>query len=78
MASDEQQRFSVDNERQAGRIIWSDDTRWCVYESHSPFDRRHGPTLLFESDAVVRRVRDYPANWRELSDDDLYAVSWRA
>jgi hypothetical protein len=77
MANDEQRRLSVERARQGGRTLWADDTRWCVYESHSPFDRRRGPTLLFDSDAVMRRVRDYPANWRELSDDDLYAISWR-
>jgi len=32
---------------------------------------------VFESDQVVRRVRDYPANWRDLSDDDLLALSWQ-
>jgi hypothetical protein len=35
-------------------------------------------SLIFASESAVRRVRDYPADWMELSDDDLLALSWRA
>lgn len=40
-----------------------------------PYDRR-GPTLVFESENIVRRVRSYPSNWRELPDMELFALSW--
>ena len=33
--------------------------------------------LLFASEGVVRRVWDYPADWRDLLPAALSAVSWR-
>ena len=61
-----------------GRTIYSDDGQWHVYEVESgPYDRRSGRSLIFESDGVLRRVRDYPSDWRELSDAELMVVSWR-
>ncbi|MDB4874875.1 MAG: hypothetical protein JWM41_1321 [Gemmatimonadetes bacterium] len=39
-------------------------------------DRRSSPTLVFESDDVMRRVRDFPHDWRTLDDDRLLALSW--
>jgi hypothetical protein len=50
--------------------------RWLVYEHVPVLDRRSGPTLVFESDDVMRRVRAFPSGWRELDDDQLLAVSW--
>lgn len=46
---------------------------WGVWE-----DRRSvpGPSLVFENSKVARRVHEYPANWRELSDEELYRLSW--
>jgi hypothetical protein len=46
---------------------------WSVWE-----DLRHpvGPSLVFENSKIARRVHEYPANWRELSDEELYALSW--
>ena len=41
------------------------------------FDRRNSSSLVFESD-TVRRVRNYPENWRDLRDDELFALSWLA
>lgn len=46
---------------------------WAVYESSAPSD---GPSLIFESSRIVRRVRTYPADWRELTDEALIALSW--
>jgi hypothetical protein len=46
---------------------------WTVYE-----DDEHGPALVFECEGVARRVRNFPANWRELADEELYALSWNA
>jgi hypothetical protein len=46
---------------------------WAVWEDVlSPI----GPSLVFENTKIARRVREYPANWRELSDEQLYALSW--
>ena len=35
------------------------------------------PSLVFESEGVFRRVRHYPTNWEELTDVQLYALSWK-
>jgi hypothetical protein len=58
------------------RIISTGDTEWRVYEQLSPYDRRRRADLVFESEDVIRRVRNYPLDWMELTDDALLAVSW--
>ena len=45
-----------------------------VIQSSLRSDRRY---LVFESDAKMRRVRDFPADWHDLSDGDLEALSQR-
>lgn len=50
---------------------------WLVYLRTDPYDRRSRPDLIFESDLVIRRVRDYPEHWRELDDAALWALSWK-
>ena len=56
-----------------------DGTRWQVSERHfADYDRRRGLSLIFASDSAVRRVREYPANWFTLSDEELHQLSWRA
>lgn len=56
----------------AGRV-------WFVRQVSSPsYDRRGATALVFLTDDAMRRVRDFPENWRELADADLYAVSLRA
>jgi hypothetical protein len=58
------------------RTIHVGGETWRVYESHGSYDRRSRPSLIFESEHAIRRVRDFPANWSELSDEALYALSW--
>ena len=58
------------------RFVDAEGVHWLVYEHLSSFDRRTRPTLVFDSEYVVRRVRDFPSRWRDLSDDDLAALSW--
>ena len=48
---------------------------WTVYEGTVGKNARC-PCLIFESDHSVRRVCDYPANWRSLDDDALERLSW--
>jgi len=63
--------------KESGRELTLDGVLWLVYElPPQQFDRRSGPSLVFESDAAMRRVRTYPADWRSLSDTALYALSW--
>jgi hypothetical protein len=65
--------------KRARAFVDADGTRWQVYEqAFAEYDRRRGMSLIFASDAAVRRVRTYPDNWYELSDADLAALSWHA
>jgi hypothetical protein len=58
------------------RELVVDGARWSVRESTTAYDRRTRAGLVFESEAVMRRVRNYPSNWAELSDEQLFLVSW--
>jgi hypothetical protein len=53
-------------------------TRWRVTEvnGHDVPGARGEACLVFESDAAIRRVWDYPSSWRELPAPDLIRVSW--
>jgi len=62
--------------QRTARKLFMDGVPWLVYELPSTFDRRHAPSLVFESELAVRRVRTYPAAWRSLSDAELWALSW--
>jgi len=59
------------------RFFEADGYRWRVHEVTAPeFDRRHSGThLLFYAETIMRRVRDFPANWDELPDAELYALT---
>jgi hypothetical protein len=57
----------------------ADGTRWQVSERpFADYDRRRGLSLIFASESAVRRVREYPAAWFLLSDEELSALSWKA
>lgn len=57
-------------------IVDQEGRVWLVREMRSPsYDRRDSASLVFLTDEVMRRVRDYPAEWRTLSDEALYALS---
>jgi hypothetical protein len=47
---------------------------WSVCEVIDPTTLT--PVLIFAGTGVARRVRNYPADWRELSNEALYALSW--
>lgn len=58
------------------RVIDGDGQRWVVREAAWVGPAGQGRTcLIFENDAVIRRVREYPAEWRTCSDEALYALS---
>jgi hypothetical protein len=59
-----------------GRCVVYEGVIWQVYELAAPYDRRSIPSLVFEADDMVRRIRNYPADWRRLSDETLMALSW--
>ena len=54
------------------RTLLSDDgVAWRVFElpATGPYGLAHH--LIFDGAVVVRRLRDYPPNWYELSDCEL-------
>jgi hypothetical protein len=60
-------------------FVDEDGAHWTVYEqSFGDYDRRRSSSLIFNSDFAVRRVRNFPANWMELSEQELMALSWNA
>jgi hypothetical protein len=45
---------------------------WEVRELANPdYDRRTGSSLIFESAGTIRRVRNFPSAWVELSETEL-------
>jgi len=63
--------------RRVARQIYVEGTPWLVYElPPAPFDRRSSVSLVFEAENAVRRVRTFPADWRSLRDEELFALSW--
>jgi hypothetical protein len=62
--------------RGSARQLVVDGVLWLVYDLPPlVFDRRNTLWLVFENDDSVRRVRDFPEQWRTLSDKDLFALS---
>ena len=60
-------------------FVDGDGTRWQVSERpFADYDRRRGLSLIFASDTAVRRVREYPAQWFALPDEELSALSWKS
>ena len=58
-------------------LLDSEGAQWRVFEqAFSDYDRRSGMSLIFATDAAVRRVRQYPPSWFELPDDELLMLSW--
>lgn len=59
------------------RELTLDGEVWTVYERVAgPDDRNRAPSLVFECRSAIRRVRDYPADWRSMSDAALRTLSW--
>ena len=56
-------------------FIDTDGVRWTVRELIGAGS--DPPSLVFECDNIVRRVRAYPAGWETLGSDALVALSWK-
>jgi hypothetical protein len=75
-----EQPNEIQQARGEGKIrrISADGVRWIIREVPAPaFDRRGGTHLVFDGESVMRRVRDFPADWHDLPDDALYELSKR-
>jgi len=61
------------------RVVAAVDGRQWVVKEVPPSQPDAGgrSSLVFASDNVIRRVRDFPPDWFDWSDEDLYAVSQR-
>jgi hypothetical protein len=57
------------------RTIVGDGVEWRVREARYVIDRRSGPSLIFENESTIRRVRAFPADWYSLPDAELFLVS---
>ena len=71
---------SAEHEARASRAFLDvEGTHWNVYEqAFGDYDRRSGMSLIFASETAVRRVRDFPSDWMELSEEELLTLSWRS
>jgi hypothetical protein len=65
--------------RREGRRLAAAGVLWLVYEI-APFtyDRYATSSLVFEDDSSVLRVRSFPADWRLLTDEELFALTGAA
>lgn len=61
--------------RLTARLMVAGRERWLVYEI-ADASGLFGPSLVFEADMTMRRVRSFPKDWRELTDTTLLALSW--
>src|SRR3954452_7531863 len=68
-------KTGVDEPRRS--ITDHEGRRWTVFESPSTYDRRK-LSLVFYSLDVIRRVRNYPADWHEWTDAALLDLSMRS
>jgi hypothetical protein len=60
------------------RTFYHNNVLWIVGERPArAMDIKRTPHLVFESDDCIRRVRNFPTNWRELDTTQLYELSWR-
>lgn len=79
MTDTRQPSSQVEQLQRTARRVLLDGVLWLVYEMPAQaYDRRQKPSLIFETDTAVRRVRNYPADWRALTDQDLLTLSWSA
>ncbi len=73
-------RQEISGARFGSRVVVdrSTNSQWVVFEiRNASYDRRDGRSLVFSTDGVMRRVRNFPVDWLELPDDALLELSYR-
>ena len=74
MAGQASQTFEEDTGK---RTFYYDHVKWIVGERPArTCDVQQTPHLVFESELCIRRVRNFPTNWRDLGARELYDLSW--
>jgi hypothetical protein len=59
-------------------FIDPDGEMWTAFEvSSTPAHPERGTSLVFTSETMWRRVTQFPAEWRTLTDAQLAALSWQ-
>lgn len=63
----------------SSRFVDSAGRRWVVRELPAPAGAvvRCAPSLVFETEGLIRRVRSYPPDWSDLPPAELEALSRR-
>jgi hypothetical protein len=56
------------------RLVTIAGTRWRVREAERLHPRKV-MVLAFERPGLTRIIQDFPANWRDLPDAELFALS---
>ena len=60
------------------RVVEGGGQRWNVREEPWPgADKTQGSCLVFDAGAVVRRISNFPPDWHDWADADLYRLSDR-
>lgn len=59
-------------------FVSGERVRWTVreYPESGPTAQMIAPCLVFGCESAVRRVREFPPNWRELKAEALLELSW--
>jgi hypothetical protein len=68
-------RTSADARASGRDFSDSGGTVWRVYEQ-PPLGQQRMSSLIFESSTALRRVKNYPSDWRSLSAEALESLSW--
>ncbi len=67
---------SAEHAEKPKRVVEGDGHRWTVTEAEYPTPSDPvGRCLIFNADYLVRRIRKYPADWYDWSDEELYRLS---
>ena len=57
------------------RRVVTEGVTWTVYERELPYEDAPVRSLIFDTDRAARRIRNYPAGWYALPDEELAALA---
>jgi hypothetical protein len=56
------------------RSLIIDGIKWLIHEERDPANLGGEPVLICYGPGIARRIRHFPANWRDLADDELMRI----